>query len=115
MKDLNIEYRLKVIEEHVIEIRTMLRKLLDKREVSTPTENAETVLSVKQLAQFLGVDVNIVYAKCAKGEIPYFKMGRQFRFKKNEVLDWIKDQKKLPEISVGDFVDRYMQTHLLKG
>jgi excisionase family DNA binding protein len=114
MRELNIEQRLGSIENDVAAIKRMLEELLS-RSAQAVISDENGIMSVKQVAQFLGLDVNIIYLKCSKGDIPYFKLGRQYRFKKSEILKWIKEQKEHPDISVDDYVDRYMQTHVLKG
>jgi excisionase family DNA binding protein len=75
----------------------------------------KVIMSVKQVAQFLGVVINIIYVKCAKGDIPYFKIGKQYRFKKEDILNWVKEQNECPEFCVDDYVNKYMLKHVLKG
>ncbi len=114
MRELNIEQRLNKIDENITAIKQMLKELLNKQAVQS-TPNDKGIMSVKQVAQFLNLDINVIYAKCAKGGIPYFKIGKQYRFKKAEILEWIKGQKEEPEFSVDDYVNRYMQKNILKG
>lgn len=114
MRELNIEQRLSSIEENIVAIKGMLEKFLSQQ-ANQEAKADDEIMSVKQVGQFLGLDVNIIYAKCSKGDIPYFKLGRQYRFKKHEILKWLKDQKNRAEFSVDDYVDQYMQTHVLKG
>jgi excisionase family DNA binding protein len=114
MRELNIEQRLNSIEDNVATIKRMLAELLSRTESQSSISDNNEIMSVKQVAQFLGLDVNIIYLKCSKGDIPYFKLGRQYRFKKPEIQKWIKEQKERVDISVDDYVDRYMQSHVLK-
>jgi excisionase family DNA binding protein len=115
MRELNIEQRLIRIEENVEVIKQMLENLLQKSETGLSFEDGNEVMSVKQVARYLGLDANVIYAKCAKGDIPYFKIGKGYRFKKNDIEQWIQGKKKKLEISVDVFVNKYMQTHILKG
>jgi len=114
MRELNIEQRLTSIEKNIVAIKGMLEKFLNQQVDQSVKENNE-IMSVKQVGHLLGLDVNIIYAKCSKGDIPYFKLGRQYRFKKEQILKWLKDQKDSPQFSVDDYVDRYIQSHVLKS
>lgn len=114
MRELNVEQRLNKIDENITAIKQMLKELLNKQAVQS-IPNDKGIMSVKQVAQFLNLDVNVIYAKCTKGDIPYFKIGKQYRFKKAEIQEWIKGQKEQPEFSVDDYVNRYMQKNILKG
>jgi len=115
MRELNIEQRLARVDENIAAIRWMLEELLNKQVVQPAAEEDKGIMSVKQVAQFLGMDANVIYAKCAKGDIPYFKIGKQYRFKKADIMKWIKGQKEELGFSVDNYVDRYMQEHILKA
>ena len=52
------------------------------------TEDAE-VLTAAQVARLLQVDERTVRALAARGEIPARKLGRQWRFLRSAVLDWL--------------------------
>lgn len=110
-----MEQRVRIIEENIGAIKRMLEELLSRKETQPVASDDNEIMSVKQVAQFLGLDVNIIYAKCSKGDIPYFKLGRGYRFKKADIQKWVQGQKEAPEISVDDYVDRYMQRHILKS
>jgi excisionase family DNA binding protein len=114
MQQLNLEQRLDRIEKHVDDIKMLLKELLNKKSENTETTK-DGIMSVKQLGAFIGFDVNTIYAKCAKGEIPFFKIGNQYRFNKDEILKWIQDQKDESEFSVDNYVERYLQKNVLKG
>jgi excisionase family DNA binding protein len=115
MRELEIEQRLIRIEDNVEVIKQMLEKLLNRPVVGPPVEDPNEIMSAKQVAQYLGLDANVIYSKCVQGDIPHFKIGKGYRFKKSDIEQWIQGKKEKPEISVDDFVDKYMQTHILKG
>jgi excisionase family DNA binding protein len=115
MRELNIEQRLIQIDENIAVIKQILETLIAKPVTQPAINNDKAIMSVKQVAQLLGVDINIIYTKCAKGDIPYFKIGKQYRFKKEDILNWVKKQNECSEFSVDDYVNRYMQKHILKG
>lgn len=47
-------------------------------------------LSVEQIAEYVGVSRDTVYAWLASGRMPGYKVGRQWRVKMSEVDGWIR-------------------------
>jgi excisionase family DNA binding protein len=47
------------------------------------------VLTVEQLAELLQVDETTVRSLAVKGDLPGRKLGRQWRFSRQAVLDWL--------------------------
>src|SRR4051812_47696660 len=110
MRELKIEERLTKIEDDVLEIKRMLEELLKRPASSFSVGNDKEIMNVKQVAQLLNLDPNVIYAKCSKGDIPYFKIGKGYRFKKADIIKWVEKQKtEPPEISVEEFVNEYLQ------
>jgi len=52
------------------------------------------ILTVKELAGYLKLNEKTAYRLAAKGHIPGFKVGGSWRFRKNEIDKWIKEQSK---------------------
>jgi hypothetical protein len=42
-------------------------------------------------------------------------MGKLYKFKKSEILEWVKKQEASSPFSVDDYVERYLQKNQLKG
>jgi PTS system nitrogen regulatory IIA component len=49
------------------------------------------VLTVSQVARYLGVVPDTVYRKARRGEIPAIKMGKMWRFPKETLDKWLND------------------------
>jgi len=49
------------------------------------------VLTVKQAAEFLQLSAESVKAKARAGLIPAAKVGREWRFSRRQLLEWIED------------------------
>ena len=47
-------------------------------------------LSAEEIAQYLGVTIDTVYRWIDKQKMPAHKMGRLWKFKKDEVDAWVK-------------------------
>lgn len=49
----------------------------------------EKLLTAKQVSELLEVSVSAVYDWVSRRQIPYVKLGRLIRFKKNEIFRWV--------------------------
>lgn len=49
----------------------------------------ETLITVEQVASYLSVDKFTVYRLIAQKEIPAFKVGNQWRFKRSLIDAWL--------------------------
>jgi excisionase family DNA binding protein len=52
----------------------------------------EKLMTVKEVADYLRLDEHTVYRMARKGEIPAYKVARQWRFKKNALEKWLERQ-----------------------
>lgn len=110
-----LEQRLERMEADIQHIKTMLGELLDSTRMAFQNHSNESIMSAKEVADFLKLDINVIYAKCTKGEIPFFKMGKLYKFKKSEIVEWVRKQESSSPFSVDDYVERYLQRNVLKG
>lgn len=51
------------------------------------------ILTVKELSEYLKLNEKTAYRLAAKGEIPGFKIGGSWRFRKSEIDTWIEENK----------------------
>jgi excisionase family DNA binding protein len=108
-----IEDRLEDIEKQLLEVKSMVI-MLSNRQTKIADEKEEEFMNVKDVTRFIKVESAVIYAACNKGEIPYLKVGKMYKFKKADVLKWVeKDKKSL--IDVDAYVDKYLQKHTMKG
>ena len=52
----------------------------------------ERLWTAEDVAAFLGLHPQTVYAKSRAGEIPSHKIGRSLRFRPSEVQAWVEEQ-----------------------
>ena len=50
-------------------------------------------LTLEQIAEYLQMSTSSIYKMAQKGKIPAYKVGRQWRFKKEEIDKWIEEGK----------------------
>ena len=53
-------------------------------------------MDVKELAAYLKISVDGVYAMVHERKIPYFKVGRRVRFDLVEINAWLEQRKQQP-------------------
>jgi PTS system nitrogen regulatory IIA component len=57
------------------------------------SEMEERLLTIDDVAEFLQVNPMTIYAWVRDGKIPAFKIGKVWRFKKEEIEKWLKGKK----------------------
>ncbi len=54
---------------------------------------AKTLIDAQQLATYLGISIETIYAWTSMKQIPYYKVGRIVRFDLNEIDKWLESRK----------------------
>ncbi len=55
-------------------------------------EQYPPTLNTAQVAEMVGSTAEVVRSKVSSGEIPAYRWGKNFRFFRDEVLDWLREQ-----------------------
>ncbi len=58
---------------------------------------SDEILTLKEVAEYLKLAEKTAYRLAAEGKLPGFKVGGSWRFKREDVLQWIEEQKKRAE------------------
>lgn len=56
-------------------------------------------LSVEEIADYLGVSKDTVYGWISKREMPAHKVGRLWKFKTDEIDEWVRNGKAADDLS----------------
>ena len=54
----------------------------------------DEVLTIKEVAALLKIADKTAYIMAQRGELPGFKVGGQWRFKRSDIDDWIEERKR---------------------
>ncbi len=108
MKTQNIDNRLTKIEKEICIIRQMLEELLKDKLSRKKEFYDDEILTVKQISAYLSVDANVIYSKCSKGTIPFFKLGNGYRFRKSNIDAWLKSSGEDLAAEKEEFVNSYL-------
>ena len=53
----------------------------------------EPLMSVKDLAEYLQVDMSTIYLWSQRGQIPAMKVGKMWRYRRSEIDDWLEERR----------------------
>jgi excisionase family DNA binding protein len=56
-------------------------------------ERRPTIMTVKEVAKYLRMHEASVYRMCKKGLLPAYKIGKSWRFRKEEIEKWLAERK----------------------
>ena len=54
----------------------------------------DEVLTLKEVAAFLKIAERTAYMMVQRGDLPGFKVGGQWRFKRKDIDEWMEEQKR---------------------
>ncbi len=57
----------------------------------------DQLMSVKDLADYLQVNISTVYLWSQRGQIPAMKVGNMWRYRRSEIEEWL-NQRRTPAI-----------------
>ncbi len=95
-------------------IKSMLKEVLTNQANGTVISE-ERIMNVNEAVEFIGIEKHILYAKCANGEIPCFRVGKLYKFKRSELIQWMDAQGLNKKLDTDEYVNRYLQMNILKG
>jgi len=86
-----------------------LKQLLLQKSDQPITIPSEQLLNVKEAADFLNLSVPTVYSKVSRGELPVMKRGKKLHFSKTELMQYLKDGRKLTNSEIETEAENYLQ------
>jgi excisionase family DNA binding protein len=111
----HLESILKLMRSEIAELSGLLKGTSIHTKVSEQNDAENVIWTPKEVAELLHIDIDTIYLRCKNKELPHFRAGKLYRFRKADILEWRDAQKKLSKVSVDDYVDTYLQKHALKG
>jgi PTS system nitrogen regulatory IIA component len=62
-----------------------------------PPMTDDPLMSVREIAAYLNVNISTIYMWSQKGQIPAMKIGTMWRYRRSEIEDWL-NQRRTPAI-----------------
>lgn len=53
----------------------------------------ESLMTLQEVAEYLRLSEDVVYQMVRAGEIPGFKIGKQWRFRRSEIDAWLESKR----------------------
>ena len=71
--------------------------------MATPPDDdrGSELLSLPQLARYLGMAEKTIYVWVQQGKVPAFKVGSAWRFRRRDIDAWLETQRSGPQVSAG--------------
>ncbi|MCR9250989.1 MAG: helix-turn-helix domain-containing protein [bacterium] len=79
-----------IVESEILKLRKSLTK-----EESRQSDEGDIYAGIAWVMAESGAAKQTIYGWVNRREIPYYKVGKNLRFKKSEILDWLLKHKKL--------------------
>ena len=92
------------------EVSELKQLLLQKSDQQT-TIPSEQLFTVKEAADFLNLSVPTIYSKVSRGELPVMKRGKKLHFSNTELMQYLKDGRKLTNSEIETEAENYLQKH----
>jgi excisionase family DNA binding protein len=110
---MSTEERLEKMDNNLQQIKIMLVEILNHQKQLG--NEKDSIMSLNEVSEYLGLEKHIIYSKCGSGQIPFFRVGKLYKFKKSELQQWLKDLGLKKSMDVDEYVNRYLQAHILRG
>ena len=68
---------------------------------SEGNDTASALMSLPEVARYLGMKERTIYDWAQTGRIPAFKLGATWRFRRSEIDAWLETQRSGPDVSTG--------------
>jgi excisionase family DNA binding protein len=83
------------------ELEALLKRVLNELLQTLPPngnsgeiKSAGEIMTIKQVSELLHLSVQTLYGKTSARTIPHFKKGKKLYFKREEVFEWITQDKR---------------------
>ncbi len=86
-----------------------LKQLLLNKSEQQPPDQPEQLLTIQGAAKFLSLSVPTMYGKTHLHTVPFMKRGKRLYFSKAELLEYIKQGRKLTNDELKDQAYKYIK------
>lgn len=98
-----------IIEERLSKIESLILSLKNESNHAKEKEQPEQLFTVQQAANFLNLSVPTIYSKVSRGELPVMKRGKKLHFSNTELMQYLRDGRKLTNSEIEIEAQNYLQ------
>ena len=103
-----MENPFEILNERLERIENLLQKIYNRDFVSKPIDEPSKIMTTKTVAAYLSVTTSCIYKLTSSREIPHSKRGKRLYFQKNEIDNWVMENKCLTNKDIKDMADDYL-------
>jgi excisionase family DNA binding protein len=100
------EYIRQVIRETV---RITLEESKLNQNTAPEKRQSDKVLSIEEVAEYIGMKACSIYGMIHRKSIPYIKMGRLVKFEKHKIDEWLHSSRRKTSKEISAEADRYLK------
>lgn len=105
-----LSLRVQLLEQELKQLKLMVKTLTKEKPQIVPEQSDDDpILNIEEAHKLLRLPPHTIYLKARSGEIPSFKISKQYKFKRSELLQWKQMQSLSKRQDVDDYVNRYIQ------
>lgn len=92
------------------------RKDVFKEEVGKikDTVYLKEVLNIDELSDFIGQKKSYIYSMTSRRMIPHYKRGKRLYFKRDEIVTWLTEHRRLTEEEIETVASNYLMRNKFK-
>ncbi len=82
-----------LVDDRINKKMKELQEKMDAEDDQKSHGNGDEYLSVDDLSKLTGLKRATIYAKRSRRELPAYKFGRELRFRRSEIDDWMRTKR----------------------
>lgn len=109
-----MENPFELLNNRLARIETLLQNIYTKGNALDTIEVAPKILTTQTVADYLNLSTSCIYKLTSSREIPHSKRGKRLYFDKNEIDQWVMENKCVTNKEIQDMTLQYLSKNLTK-
>lgn len=103
-----MENPFEIINNRLERIEKLLKNIYAINDIKNNDEKVPEIMNVKEVASYLSIKPSAVYQYASTRVIPHYKRGKRLYFQKNEINNWVFENKRLTNKDIEKMADEYL-------
>lgn len=102
--------RIQLLEQEVKKLQAIVKNLAKENPQPTLGQaEDDAILNLDEAHKLLNLPPHMIYSKAKSGELPSFKIGKQYKFKHSELAHWKEMKAMSKKVNTDEYVNSYLQ------
>lgn len=106
-----MENPFELLNNRLERIENLLQIIYNKGSVSDAIDVPSRIMTTKTVSAYLNLSTSCIYKLTSNREIPHSKRGKKLYFDKNEIDNWVLENKCFTNKDINDLADDYLRKH----